>query len=192
MEVFIFDNRHFINSLWSGGSTKQLYIFPAQASYAERNFEVRLSTAKVEVNKSTFTQLAGVNRKLMILDGEINICHQNQYSKQLKPFDVDSFKGDWKTTSIGTCTDFNVMTTGNRKSKLFSLQISANNHSPIKLDKEWKSMFIYIVTGSLEIEIAEKKHMLNQGNLLVISIIDKFLFPLYTNKKCQLVVTTIN
>ena len=108
MKTTILTPQQFTTSEWSGGSTTQLYIFPATATYAARDFELRISTAKVEVAASTFTALPGVQRKLMILEGAITITHEGQYSKHLKPFEVDEFSGDWKTTAVGTCTDFNV------------------------------------------------------------------------------------
>lgn len=192
MNVSIFEDHHFQKSLWSGGSTTQLYIFPEDSSFTERTFEVRISTAHVEVKKSNFTSLPGVNRKLMILEGEITISHKNRYSKHLKPFDVDAFKGEWKTTAIGTCTDFNVMTTGNIQSKLSSLEVTANNNTHIKLEDQWEKMFLYVLKGSLQIEIDQKIYLLKKNNLLVVSRIDTFIFPLHAIENSQLVIVKIN
>src|SRR5690606_30789549 len=99
LKTSILSPQHFLTTKWSGGSSTQLYIFPANASFTERNFELRISTAKVEVEESTFTALPGIHRKLMILEGEISINHEGQYRKHLKPFNVNNFSGDWKTTS---------------------------------------------------------------------------------------------
>jgi environmental stress-induced protein Ves len=98
---------------WSGGTTTQLYIYPDEATYQERNFLFRMSTASVKVPESTFTKLPGVSRVIMVLDGELKLVHENRYSKLLKKFDTDTFEGDWNTKSFGMVTDFNLMTSGN-------------------------------------------------------------------------------
>lgn len=94
---------------WSGGTSQELYIFPATATVHERNFDVRISTATVEVEESTFTDYSGYLRKLLVMEGELTINHLNHHSVELKPFDQDFFQGDWQTTSIGKVRDFNVI-----------------------------------------------------------------------------------
>ena len=107
-----------ITTKWSGGTTTQLAIYPQDADYKKQNFQFRISTAMIEAKESTFTKLPGISRKLMILDGEIKIEHQNQYSKILKKFEQDSFEGDWDTKRYGKATDFNLMTTGSAKGEI--------------------------------------------------------------------------
>lgn len=36
-------------SRWSGGTTTELFIWPYGASYAERRFSIRISTATVDI-----------------------------------------------------------------------------------------------------------------------------------------------
>lgn len=95
---------------WSGGITNQLYIYPENSSYKERDFKWRISSAIVETEESTFTKLPNIKRKIMIIDGELLLKHKNHYEKKLNKFEVDTFSGDWKTTSYGKATDFNLMT----------------------------------------------------------------------------------
>ena len=168
MKISIFSPKNFLISQWSGGSSTQLYIFPANATFIERNFELRISTAKVEVAESTFTTLPGIHRKLMILEGEINITHEGHYGKHLKPFDVDDFIGDWKTTSIGTCTDFNVMTAGQQQSELYHLSMAPIRNYKLKPKGTCKNLFLYATYGTIHLEIVNENYILNTGNLLVI------------------------
>lgn len=98
-----------LSTNWSGGTTTELFIYPENSSYANRNFLFRISTATVETETSVFTPLPGFRRVLMILKGELSIAHLNRYTKHLKPFDTDTFDGGWKTTAIGKVTDFNIM-----------------------------------------------------------------------------------
>lgn len=168
MAFFIRSESDFSESNWSGGSTKQLYIFPEDASYADRNFQIRISTAKVEVSESTFTSLPGFSRKLMILEGEIEVNHKNHYSKKLKPFEVDSFSGDWTTTALGTCIDFNVMTAGVIKSELSSVEVLVNESVQISGEESWSELFLFPLDGSLTIAIDQQTIQMEKGNLFCV------------------------
>ncbi|SRX55463.1 Protein Ves [Aequorivita sp. CIP111184] len=168
LKITIHSPKQFNTSQWSGGSTTQLYIFPANATYAERNFELRISTAKVAVEESTFTALPGIDRKLMILEGAITITHKGQYSTKLKPFEVAEFSGDWKTTAVGTCTDFNVMTTGKQQSKLYHIAMDAGSDYTLRPKEKCKNLFLYATSGSIQIQLRNENYILETGNLMVI------------------------
>ncbi|MDN3724949.1 HutD family protein [Aequorivita sp. SDUM287046] len=179
MKTTILSPAQFLTSKWSGGSSTQLYIYPADATYAERNFEIRISTAKVEVETSTFTALPGVHRKLMILEGEINITHEGQYSKNLKPFEVDTFSGDWKTTAVGTCIDFNVMTTGSQQSELYHIAMEAGNNYVLKPKETCKTLFLFPTSGTMQLQLMNENYILKTGNLLIIE--DLSVYSIYIN-----------
>jgi uncharacterized protein len=165
MTSIIFNQQDFRESLWSGGSTTQLYIFPEDVSYAERNFLFRISTAKVEVHESIFTSLPGFERKLMILEGEIAITHENHYSKTLKPFDVDTFSGAWNTSAVGTCVDFNVMTVGTIQSELTSVELATKEVLLISENEDWSMIFLYPVDESVTITIDHETTQLEKQHL---------------------------
>lgn len=168
MKTSILSTQHFLTSKWSGGSSTQLYIFPKNATYVERNFDLRISTAKVEVAESSFTSLPGIHRQLMILEGRIKITHEGQYSKNLKAFDVDAFRGDWKTTSIGTCIDFNVMTKGLQQTQLYHLFKEAIHNHTFKPKKACKKLFLYATSGNIHMQLIKQSYILETGNLMVI------------------------
>ena len=192
LKTSILSAQHFLTSTWSGGSSTQLYIFPTNASYAERDFELRISTAKVEVRESTFTALPSVHRKLMILEGEISITHEGQYSKHLKPFDVDTFSGDWKTTAMGTCTDFNVMTTGLQQSELYHIAMGAISSYNLKPKATCKHLFLYATSGNIELLVMNVNYILEAGNLLVIENLDGSSIAINSREAFGLVVLEIN
>lgn len=168
-----------------------MYIFPAEASYVERNFELRISTAKVEVEESTFTALPGVQRKLMILEGEITVNHDGQYSKHLKPFEVDTFSGDWNSRAIGTCTDFNVMTRSAIQSELYHVEIGANSIYQLKPKTNCNNLFLYPTSGNILIELNGEKHNLPAGNLLVIEDFDNSTIELNCKESCSFAVVEL-
>lgn len=192
MKVSILKPKDFKTSNWTGGTTTELYIFPLESSYIERDFDFRISSAQIELEASTFTSLPGVNRKLMILQGEIEITHKDKYSKILKAFEQDSFKGEWNTSSVGKCLDFNVMTSGNPQSDLFSLQLSKNEKSTIRFEKNWKTLLIFAFEGNFEMEVNQEILVIEQGNLLVVNDLDKFEFSVFALSKSKLIVTLID
>lgn len=117
----------FAVSRWSGGTTTELFIYPQGASYAARDFAVRVSTATVETPVSEFTHLPGFQRTLLVLDGELTMTHiadGKQWSVALKPLEQSGFSGDWETTGSGQVTDFNVMCSEGYRSTVKVLQIS--------------------------------------------------------------------
>ncbi|MDP2687756.1 MAG: HutD family protein [Aequorivita sp.] len=188
MKIAILSPQHFLTTQWSGGSSTQLYIFPATATYAARNFELRLSTAKVEVAESTFTPLPGIHRKLMLLEGEISITHEGQYSKHLKPFEVDHFSGDWKTTAIGTCTDFNVMCTGHQQSELYYIAMGSSSSYTLKAKGTCKNLFLYATSGTIHLQLMDVNYILETGNLLVIENLSVSSIAIHSAKDFGLVV----
>jgi len=97
-------------SKWSGGTTTELALYPADSSYQERNFKWRISTATVDDAKSTFTSLPAYNRIIMPLRGDsLLLKHAHHYNKVLHPLETDTFHGSWTTTSEGKVQDFNLM-----------------------------------------------------------------------------------
>lgn len=192
MIISIFNTEEIQKSIWSGGSSIQLYISPVGSSYAERNFDVRISTAKVETEESVFTSLPGFNRQLMILDGEIDIIHLNRYQKHLKPFDVDSFAGEWTTTSVGTCTDFNVMTGSDKESELSSLEMASGEKLILTPDVKWKTFCLYVYLGKLKMEIGFKSYELVESQFALVSDPRGELIYLEASDQTILIVVKLN
>lgn len=191
MEFFIRSESDFSESNWSGGSTKQLYIFPEDASFADRNFQFRISTAKVEIPESTFTSLPGFGRKLMILEGEIVINHQNHHSKKVTPFEVDSFSGDWTTTAVGTCVDFNVITAETIKSELFSLEVFVNRPCEISGNENWRELLLFPLDGNVKISFDQHSIEIKKGTLFCAQGIEKQKFELNSESAVRVVIVRI-
>lgn len=94
---------------WSGGKTAELFIFPPQSRFADRDFDFRISSATIEVEASGFTPLPAYNRLLAVLEGEMEIFHEGKYTKHLTALESDLFHGSWKTSSQGKVRDLNVI-----------------------------------------------------------------------------------
>ena len=109
MQVFHLTQKDYITSIWSGGSTTQLFLWPPQGNYNERDFLFRISSATVETETSTFTELPGIGRYITPLQGGLTLQHKGHHTVTLQPLQIDSFSGNWQTTSIGKARDFNLM-----------------------------------------------------------------------------------
>lgn len=95
---------------WSGGRTTQLYLFPAQSSYGERNFQFRLSTASMDTEQSTFTSLPSYHRILLSLDQTIVLQDMNSGEQvTLAPYHIHRFEGEQSIQCVGKAQDFNII-----------------------------------------------------------------------------------
>ena len=191
MNYKIISKKDLATTTWQGGTTTQLYIYPENASYLERNFDFRISTAKVESETSQFTSLPNVHRKLMVLDGSIIINHEGQHSKKLAKFEIDTFEGNWKTSAIGTCTDFNLMSTKNKNGSIESFQIEKN--SDLLIDKSaFKKWFIlYLFKGEINVKLNQETLKLEEGSVFIIEGIPENTVSIIGIEKSELIATTI-
>lgn len=94
---------------WSGGKTRELSIYPNDASYQDRNFIWRLSSADIEKEESDFTSLPDYNRIIMVLSGELILIYNGNRTVKLKELEQDAFDGAWDTKSFGKVTDYNLI-----------------------------------------------------------------------------------
>lgn len=153
---------------WSGGTSTQLYIFPEHASYAARDFLVRISTATVTAENSLFTSLPGINRFLLILEGTLAIEHTGQYQKQLHAFDTDTFLGDWETKGIGKAIDFNVMTSNGVINHTTVLSLAAQETIKTSIAPNIDIKLWYAYKGSVQIQINKESILLPEGAVFII------------------------
>lgn len=158
-------------SNWSGGTTTQLYIYPENACYDKRDFLFRISSAKVEVEESVFTHLPGINREIMIIDGELQLEHEGYYDINLSRFDKDRFSGDWTTKSYGKVTDFNLMMNEGCDGNLEYIEVKKDSIANIELYKNeiYNNMasILYCVLGKVSIYLEESIDLCD-GDLLVV------------------------
>ncbi|OMP30865.1 HutD family protein [Mangrovimonas sp. DI 80] len=187
--IYMPDN--FTSKPWSGGSTTELCIFPPEASYQAMDFDFRLSTATVDVETSEFTRLPGISRQLMVLEGNVTLEHQNHHSVTLNEGDIDCFDGDWTTTSYGTCTDFNLMTSKDIKGKLTALDLKLYKRTNLEIDKTASFFGLYLYKGSLSIFFEDQQVNLQKGHLFCFKDPIATTLSLFANANCFGVVIEI-
>ena len=99
--------------LWSGGSTTELFIWPEGADYTKREFTLRVSSARVDLEESDFTPLAGVTRYITPLTGGFTLTHPDTAPVVMGPLSEPyRFSGEIQTHCVGKATDFNLMLKG--------------------------------------------------------------------------------
>jgi len=180
---------------WSGGTTNQLFIYPQEAEYSKRNFIFRISTASVEAEESVFTSLPGVKRKLMVLEGSLQINHKDKYSQTLHKFDTDEFLGDWETTAVAArhssrwredlaskVEDFNLMLREGAEGSLEAFILKEGEQKKLEASVH---TFIYVYKG--EIKIGEERA--EEGDFVVVENADAVSFSALKNS--ELIITKV-
>ena len=113
MKIRLLNPDQFKTTVWSGGKTTELYLYPFEGCYADRRFQFRISSAIVEQPESRFTRLDGVTRYLTPLcDGFY--LKRNGHWFFLPKGDVLRFTGDEDILCRGSGRDLNLMLKGAR------------------------------------------------------------------------------
>ncbi len=99
-------------SKWSGGTTTELFIWPQGASYAERRFCIRISTATVDIDRSVFTRLCGVTRYIAPLGDGFTLEIGQNAPEFIPHAAVKRFDGGEDVICTGAGRDLNLMLKG--------------------------------------------------------------------------------
>lgn len=146
-------------NLWAGGSTYQYYLYPANSSYAEKDFLFRISSATIEQSPSVFTQFQGYTRYLSMLDNALDVTINGaaQHFEKQQIFLFDS-NDTVVSTSLGT--DFNWMI--HKSIKQHHLEIT-------KQSQQCNSPFILLFAlEAVKITIQEQIYTLEKSSCIVI------------------------
>lgn len=143
---------------WSGGTTTEIAIHPADSAYSRRDFLWRASSATVEADESEFTSLPGFWRLIMVLEGELELEHAGHHRARLLPFEQDAFDGAWITRSRGRARDFNLMLAEGCTGRLRVISLpgrSAMNvpgdAAPARVQQHCTWRLLYAVDGSITV-----------------------------------------
>jgi environmental stress-induced protein Ves len=110
MKKRIYKEENYKTSKWSGGNTRELAIYPANAEYLDRDFLRRLSSADSDLEESSFTKLPDYDRILMVLEGSVVLAHGDERTASLDAFAYDEFDGAVKTKCFGKLIkDYNLI-----------------------------------------------------------------------------------
>lgn len=112
-------NNKKVVSTWKGGTTTQLCIVPESASLQERNFDLRISSATIDLERSEFSDFTGYRRYLMKLEGDITLLIDDK-KVIIKTDEAFEFMGDEKVISLSKepSRDFNVIIKKDKKADI--------------------------------------------------------------------------
>ena len=174
MKIEIIKKHQQKESVWSGGKTNQIYIHPSNSIFQDRDFDFRISSAIIEVEGSEFSPFNGYDRALMVLNGELEIVHEDQYSKKLNQYEVDNFSGDWKTSSKGKITDFNLIFKRGLKGELNYLTLNEDQIISKDFSNLPNRVGYFVISGELKVGINNSEYKVQIGEMLIIEVNDDF------------------
>lgn len=149
---------------WTGSLSTELFIYPAESSYASQNFLFRISTATVQIETSTFTIFKAYQRLLMVLEGQILLQHDHNDAFALKPLEPHLFSGNSHTISKGFCTDFNIIFKPELSVNLNAYVLNRESHSFTLLAN--RQYFLYVFSGNADLIAPKKSHLISAKSLV--------------------------
>lgn len=155
------------STTWSGGTTTQLFLFPEHSSYEQRNFDWRISTATIESDHSTFTTM-NYKRKLLMLDKDVFLKHENQETMLLSRLEVHAFDGNIPTYAKGKGRDFNVIYKKEYVAEVIPYEVKGKMELK-KILKEKDYFSVYCISGRISISFEQDKVELEEGDFWTIS-----------------------
>ncbi|MCQ4636564.1 HutD family protein [Anaerovorax odorimutans] len=171
MNYKLYKEENFHTGRWSGGETKELAIFPGEASYGERNFIWRLSLATGEQEVSAFTSLPHYDRVLVVLEGDTVLAYEGQRVIRLKELEQDRFDGGFSTKSFGKTKDYNLMVRKGGAGYLDVLELTEERQVPEREPSEGKAhswQAFYCHEGCGVVTFGEERQVVRPGEQLVI------------------------
>jgi Uncharacterized protein conserved in bacteria len=177
---------------WLGGKTTELFIYPQNTDYVKRNFEIRLSTATIDIEESDFTKLPGIHRILMVSEGNISLHFNENDMVKLQSWEFAEFEGDWNTKSKGKGKDINLMISDLWNANMNYIPLS---NSSVDFNQTEDMKIIYCVTGETTINFENEAFYLQQGELLHIereSKNEKISFTIFSKNQADLIMCCLN
>lgn len=158
-----------IVSTWKGGKTEELCIVPEDATLQERNFELRISSATIDLKRSEFSDFTGYRRYLMKLEGHITLLIDDK-TIIIKGDEAFEFMGDEKVISISKepSRDFNVII---KKDKSADISIKEN----VKLNTN-RGEYIFSLEKAKINDIDVDKYSLYETEGEEINLRGKFIY----------------
>lgn len=175
LDYNLIKNEQFKTSKWSGGTTTELCIYPANSEYQNRDFTWRISSATVDLETSKFTILSDYERIIMVLKGNLILEHGEGDSIKLNELDKYKFDGNSNTESKGKVTDFNLMMRkGSCDGKVEVIQLDPKSTLSTIFDEEKVEEYdlsadiYYNIKGKIKISINESKTIILENKDLLI------------------------
>lgn len=165
MKIEYYTKHDFNTSVWQGGKTTELLILPIGASYKERNFIARLSSATIESSSSEFTILNGIKRFITPITHPFLLESDVKQTFLLKPFEVYEFSGNEKTISYGMTQDFNLMLNTKKTDGWMKTSIGKKEFT---IDVENNILFWFFASSTFDLGINAYSKTMESYSLLIL------------------------
>ena len=133
----------FITTDWSGGTTSQIFIDPADSSVAEKDFDFRISSATCDLDSSSFTPYNDFNRFIIPITGELKLT-VNGNEINLKPYEIYYFDGADEVISEGKVRDYNLIVRKGQKGSMYAKYL---DNDRIVIDSNYRNIVIFNYDG---------------------------------------------
>lgn len=137
--------KQFKTTEWSGGTSSEVYIYPESSDFLESNYEARISLAKVDVDKSSFSPLPRVERTLTVLEGEHFLSVNDRGFVPVLQYTPVTFYGGDKTESKGKALNFNFMKKTQKPHEVNIMQ--AGSSEKIVLIPKFERTLFFVING---------------------------------------------
>ncbi|MFH6996899.1 HutD family protein [Flavobacterium sp. FlaQc-57] len=175
MNISLLSQKDSTPTIWSGGLTYEYMIYPKTASYSDRDFAFRISSATIEEASSEFTKFKGYYRYLVMLDNSLYV-EVNKEKKTYEKYEIMEFNSDDEVTSYTKGIDFNWMVS--EKIRHHKLKITNS-------DQNCNAQIIILFSlDTTVIKINEKPYYLEPNDLFVIENLKKENIILHFSNEC--------
>ena len=171
MKKRIFKEENYKLSKWSGGSTRELAIYPANAEYLDRDFLWRLSSADSDKEESSFTKLPDYDRILMVLDGSVVLAHGEERTASLGAWESDAFDGAIKTKCFGQLKkDYNLIYRKGTHGRMELVELTDQGHAIECSESGCRCIGIYSAEGYTVVSVNGQTDMVKEDQQMVIEL----------------------
>jgi environmental stress-induced protein Ves len=154
------------SSQWSGGVTRELFIYPEWTAYPDRDFLLRISAATVVLETATFTPLEGFHRWITPLEGRLVLQGDQGTAASLAPYEIHDFDGSEGIESRGKVSDFNLMVKKGWEADMRVLALEAGEAMTLALEAS-DLLALYLPEGETLTLGGIPQGSLKAGELLV-------------------------
>lgn len=174
---------------WSGGKTSEIFIWPVDGNYTEREFDWRLSSATVDVPESDFTSLEGFDRYISVLEGELDLTHEDGVSHIVSGQKVYHFSGGIKTHSVGKARDFNLIYKTGMDCEMGRKSLDSGQNLLLEVPK-CGFLGVFIVSGTADVVCGNSEYfgIVENNFLFVDSLDDEKIMDIYAEKTVDLII----
>ena len=183
MKIKLLTEKNYKTTLWSGGKTAQIAIYPLDADFSNKDFIWRISSATVETDKSVFTDFSNYNRYIATLKGNIKLIHENDENEYLlNEYQLHKFDGAVKTTSSGKCTDYNLMLRKNiAEAEIKSLNLKPDEIYEYEISENNSTAVIFCGKGSINLTYPENLKIGDRETAIIEDYVGKIKIKSHCN-----------